>query len=811
VIEGMKKNKKILAASLATTLVLGSVAGLPLSAQGLLSSLGGIAAAQALNTDIMNQLSAVYDELDATEKAAIEAARTKLKNNEIVKYTDTALVTEIWNGISAKGTLPTVVTQAHLIHLIKQLGIFYDPTFSDLQEAIQDPFNRELLTALAGLAGFSGGNDFTQSDVLEFANAVKAELTSIIASRASELISIGTDTAQLKALAAEAIDNVRTKTATKDLDVSKLLTGLDITGADLVAVHDRFAAIVDPQHAAEKALAAGYVRSESVVTVTTEDNGRKATPALTVFGQVVPNELITWTVVESGAKITALVTDVFVLDSSVASGVETAVHIQAAILGKVIYTGELKMKYTAPVVDDGDDDDDDVTPGPVTPPAEPKAPNLEKALEKITENIAKIADMVKNPNAGNGLKKAQEAIQEVIREAAKIDVSSTVKVEGDVAKPNLDNKKVADVFKTVKDIAKAANDKLKEAAPDAKPAKVIATLDLGTVNAGTTQIPLSKEILAAAKENGIDTIAIQVNGITLAVDVDQLAGAATTVTVKKEEKSVATSATQLKVASDVYEFNFVSDGKEIESFSKPVEVKIPMPAIAAGVDTDLLVLAKIQDGQLIFKGGQYNAEKKEFAAMNKSFSTYAVIENKVSFQDTTSVESWAGRQIAVVAAKGIVEGRAAGQFVPEGQVTRAEFAKLIVKAFGLEDAAATESFADVSDNEWFKPYVAAAVKAGLVEGRTDTSFAPNANITRAEMATLASRALTKIKEYKAPVNNDALKAFADAASINATLTSGVALAADQGIVVGEEGGKFNPNANSTRAQAAVVIYRLLNK
>lgn len=803
----MKKNKKILAASLATSLVLGGVAGLPLSTKGLLENLGGVASAASLNPEIKNQLASVYEKLDDNEKAAIDAARTKLKDDNIVKYTDTELVAEIWDGIAAKGNLPAIVTEGHLIHLVKQLGIFYDPSFSDLQEAIENPFNRELLTALAGLAGFGPGNDFSQSDVLEFANAVKAELGVVVSSNISELLLAENQTAKLKEFFAKAIDNVASKEATKGLDISKLLTGLDIKGTDLVKVHDRISALVDPQHEAEKALAAGLVRSEAVVAISFSNDGRYATPTLKVFAQTVPNAVLNWKVVDENAKVKALVTGVFELDSSVSSGVPTKVKIQAVTQGKVIYTGELTMTYTpetnnnsGPIYGG---------PGPDTS-ADPKGPDQQKALEQITKNMDKIAELAKNPNAGNGLKKAREAIQEAIAEAAKIDVSGSVKVNGDVAKPELDAKKLADIFKTVKEIAKAANDKLKEAAPGAKPAKVTATLDLGTVKAGTTQIPLSADILKAAKENGIDAIAVRVNGIVLAVDVDQLSGA-TTVTIKKEAQSVATSATQLKVASDVYEFNFESDGKKKENFSKPVEVKIPVPTVAAGVDTDLLVLAKIQDGQLIFKGGQYNAEKKEFAAQNKSFSTYTVVENKVSFKDTASVESWAGRQIAVVAAKGIVEGRDAGQFVPEGQVTRAEFAKLIVKTFGLEDASATESFADVNDSDWFKPYVAAAVKAGLVEGRSDSSFAPNANITRAEMATLASRALIKIKEYKAPVNEDALKAFADAAAINSTLTSGVAFAAEQGIVVGEDGGKFNPNANSTRAQAAVVIYRLLNK
>ncbi|MNR06930.1 Endo-1,4-beta-xylanase A precursor [compost metagenome] len=137
---------------------------------------------------------------------------------------------------------------------------------------------------------------------------------------------------------------------------------------------------------------------------------------------------------------------------------------------------------------------------------------------------------------------------------------------------------------------------------------------------------------------------------------------------------------------------------------------------------------------------------------------------------------------------------------------------MIVKTFFLEDAAATESFSDVNDSDWFKSYVASAVKNGIVNGKEPGKFDPNGNITRAEMAVMSSRALALKGFSLSPAKiDDALKGFTDGSAINASMKDGVALAASEGIVIGEEGNVFNPNANSTRAQAAVVIYRLLNK
>ncbi|MBO9597289.1 MAG: S-layer homology domain-containing protein [Cohnella sp.] len=231
------------------------------------------------------------------------------------------------------------------------------------------------------------------------------------------------------------------------------------------------------------------------------------------------------------------------------------------------------------------------------------------------------------------------------------------------------------------------------------------------------------------------------------------------------------------------------------------------------VDPELLSLVRVNDnGTVDYLGGVYNPSTQTFKTPISAGGTFTVVEHKVSFGDIADVKQWAGRQIEVAAAKGIVEGRADGAFVPNDKVTRAEFTKMIVKTFGLESATAKENFADVSDADWFKPYVASAVKAGLINGRDESTFAPNDTITRAEMATIASRALIfASKAVKVSAPDAALKGFSDAASINPSLKDGVALAAKSGIVIGDPSGTFNPNADSTRAQAAVVIYRLLNK
>ncbi|QWU15133.1 S-layer homology domain-containing protein [Paenibacillus sophorae] len=332
------------------------------------------------------------------------------------------------------------------------------------------------------------------------------------------------------------------------------------------------------------------------------------------------------------------------------------------------------------------------------------------------------------------------------------------------------------------------------------------TLNLGTVNAATVEVSLSKAIIDAAKANGIVNIAITFNGVTITIPVSQF-DAAVTLTVTKADPSVATSVTSLKLASDVYEFGLTVGGVSTTTFKQPITIKLPLKN-TDGLDKELLSVTKIVYGNLQFQGGVLDGEF--IVEPRDTFSSYVVVENKVSFNDIASVQTWAGRQIQVVAAKGAIEGVGAGKFFPKNNVTRAEFAKMLIRALNLENSTAVSSFGDVKKTDWFAQYVAVAAEKGIINGRSASKFDPNATITRAEMATMISRALKSVHNLKdGEASATALGAFSDAAKINPSLKEGVTFAASKGLIIGNAG-KFNPNNTATRAEAAVIIYRTIN-
>ncbi|MEK4462331.1 S-layer homology domain-containing protein [Paenibacillus sp. FSL H8-0315] len=330
------------------------------------------------------------------------------------------------------------------------------------------------------------------------------------------------------------------------------------------------------------------------------------------------------------------------------------------------------------------------------------------------------------------------------------------------------------------------------------------TLNLGTVNATTVEVPLSQAIIEAAKAKGIANIAVTFNGVTVTIPVSQFSTAISlTVTTAKPE--VVTSVTKLKLASDVYEFTLSVNGVVQSTFKQPITIKLPLKN-TDGLDKELLSVGKLVYGDLQFQGGVLDGEF--IVEPRDTFSSYAVLENKVSFNDIAAVQAWAGRQIQVVAAKGAIEGVGAGKFAPKNNVTRAEFSKMLIRALNLENNSAVQSFSDVSSTAWYAPYVAVAAEKGIITGRSAAKFDPNATITRAEMATMISRALKSINP-DAKTDSTAISKFSDAAKISASLRDGVAFAASHNLVIGNAG-KFNPNDTATRAEAAVIIYRTIN-
>ncbi len=200
---------------------------------------------------------------------------------------------------------------------------------------------------------------------------------------------------------------------------------------------------------------------------------------------------------------------------------------------------------------------------------------------------------------------------------------------------------------------------------------------------------------------------------------------------------------------------------------------------------------------------------------------------------------WAESYIVKLTNEGVVNGVTDTTFVPDGQVTRAQYLKMIMEATGLKTVTPRSSEClDALVTEWYAPYLQSALDNGLIPSAMITGYkesvqyvvndegvvteskvvyqgAFNANtpITREEMAVLTQYVyqftrtiLTNSKEDVSKV-----KGFADGAEISDWAVISINHAVANGFMDGMDNNMFNPKHTATRAQAATVISRVLNK
>lgn len=180
---------------------------------------------------------------------------------------------------------------------------------------------------------------------------------------------------------------------------------------------------------------------------------------------------------------------------------------------------------------------------------------------------------------------------------------------------------------------------------------------------------------------------------------------------------------------------------------------------------------------------------------------------------------WAQNYIEQLVEREIINGYSDGTFQPEQYISRAEFAKVIALAVGLaieEDA--DLNFAD-SNNiaPWARPYIAAAVKTGIIQGYNDGTFRAQNNISRAEIAVMVARALQEPLlgeeelQVQEPLPDRGELQFADASEVPDWAQAYVSMAVKAGIINGTPDNTFLPSQKANRAQAAAMIVRLMNK
>ncbi|MCZ8514858.1 S-layer homology domain-containing protein [Paenibacillus filicis] len=245
------------------------------------------------------------------------------------------------------------------------------------------------------------------------------------------------------------------------------------------------------------------------------------------------------------------------------------------------------------------------------------------------------------------------------------------------------------------------------------------------------------------------------------------------------------------------------------------------------VGSEIAVFYLGNDGIWRNIGGTVDSANKTVTVPFDKFGYYVVEKLRYSYDDITN-HDWARDILQSLFAKGYMPAIYSDQFGASDYVTRGEFAALLVRSLGLRmNSDNNNTFIDIVPGSqsatWSYDEIETAARAGIVQGLSNLIFAPDKAVTRQDASVMIARALS----LKLAVNDSKLqakldKAFADSGTINYYARPAVDALNSSGIMVGSPVQSaiptkakplinFNPTSNMTRAEAAQVAVRLLQK
>ncbi|MFC4809725.1 S8 family serine peptidase [Paenibacillus sp. GCM10023250] len=358
---------------------------------------------------------------------------------------------------------------------------------------------------------------------------------------------------------------------------------------------------------------------------------------------------------------------------------------------------------------------------------------------------------------------------------------------------------------------------LQAALKDAKP-PVALTIGAASKEASSATLTLTAAQAKQLKDAGLTgALVFAWNDASVSLPLSALArtaeGADIVITIKRDETGKAEFAKQAPDATVlgtpyVFEASTVSGGT-----ASPLKLN----ADEAAARSFLVAGDAGTAGALYLEGGKVypvpaamtrTADGATIATIRRpGFSTYAAATRHAAFADTD--KSWAKEQIQSLADKFLLNGTTATTFSPKSNVTRAQFASMLVRALGLQAQDAAAPFGDVKRGDWFASDVATAYAAGLVTG-ADGQFKPNATITRQDLTVMLARAIKLIGLQ--PSGTAGSHAYADAAQFGGYAKDSIRIVTDAGLMQGVEAQGsyyFHPADATTREAAAKVLHDLL--
>ena len=264
----------------------------------------------------------------------------------------------------------------------------------------------------------------------------------------------------------------------------------------------------------------------------------------------------------------------------------------------------------------------------------------------------------------------------------------------------------------------------------------------------------------------------------------------------------------------VYEVSlvYVTGGKEVpltDWQGKTVSVKLPYTPAANEQAGNLYAVYVNDKGKVQWlTKSSYDADQKAVIFEAQHFGIYGV-GYKSPVPNFTDINGhWAKEHILFTVSRGLFSGTSETTFSPNTTLTRGMFVTALGRLAGINPVDyQTRKFTDVKADAYYAPYVNWAAKTGIADGTTSTTFAPDSNITREQMAVIMKNYADKMG-YSIPKTLEAVT-FTDNAQISSWAKDAVKAMQQAGVLSGKENNRFDPQGNATRAEAATVLHRFV--
>lgn len=180
----------------------------------------------------------------------------------------------------------------------------------------------------------------------------------------------------------------------------------------------------------------------------------------------------------------------------------------------------------------------------------------------------------------------------------------------------------------------------------------------------------------------------------------------------------------------------------------------------------------------------------------------------VKFTDLDGYD-WAKDSITELSAAGVIKGTSETTFTPAANIRRGDFVLMLMRMLDVETTKTTETFTDVPEDSYYFEAITQAKALGIAEGTGSGRFEPDATITRQDMITLTMRAIDKTGYLAKSSETGDLSAFKDSSLVAEYAEGSMKAAVGRGLIIGDNE-KLNPLGNTTRAETAVFLQRILS-